>query len=83
MQRIQRGPPRKGAPAGARIPAGRRVFPSPYITLSCDHLTTVDEQEFWRVFQPRRGLFYCEHHCKWLPVKPKAPRPPLPDEPMF
>lgn len=55
---------------------------TPYIHLMCDCITTVETQEIYAVWRPKRGKLYCETHGRWVNMKPK---PKLADnsEPMF
>lgn len=36
-----------------------------YLFLACGRTTTPDEQEFYGVWKPRRGLYYCESCHSW------------------
>jgi hypothetical protein len=36
-----------------------------YIFLACGRITTPEEQEFFSVWKPRRGLYYCTSCKKW------------------
>lgn len=54
-----------------------------YIPIVCGHLTTLDTQDIYLNYRPKRGMVYCETCHKWQAVaKPSAP-PELPQEPMF
>lgn len=55
-----------------------------YIALSCGHYTTPEEQEFYGVWRPRRGRYWCSYGCeRWVGQQRPPSPPPSPDEPMF
>lgn len=47
---------------------GKKIEPKSawaYIFLTCGRITTPDEQEFYSVWKPRRGLYFCEVCHNW------------------
>lgn len=49
----------------------RRFRPLPksafaYIYLVCGHITHPEEQEFYSIWKPKRGLYYCEKCEEWV-----------------
>jgi hypothetical protein len=56
---------------------------SPYIHLECGHLTTIEDDERYRLWRPEKYKHYCDICDKWIKrMKPPKPKP-LPEEPMF
>lgn len=55
---------------------------APYVLLSCGDYTTRDEIEFYSLWQPKRGRYYCSRHGSWKNQQKPKPHP-IPDEPMF
>jgi hypothetical protein len=57
-----------------------------YIHLKCGHYTTREEQEFYSVWRPQKGVYFCTGYkkCgKWVALMPKEKPQPLPDKPLF
>jgi hypothetical protein len=55
---------------------------TPYIMLACEHYTSREEIEFYSVWSPGRGKYYCTQCGKWKRKK-VVKRTPTPDVPMF
>jgi hypothetical protein len=56
---------------------------APWFELECSHYTNYDVQETYRLWKPKRHVFYCESCCKWNPAKTPSKPKPTPVEPMF
>lgn len=57
-----------------------------YIELSCGHLTTPEEQESFRLWRPKRGMYWCHHWpipCGWVKLPPKPKPKASSDVPLF
>lgn len=56
---------------------------APYIPMVCGHLTTREEIDFFSLWQPKRGRYWCQICGRWKDAY-KAPKAQtLPDDPMF
>lgn len=54
-----------------------------YIHLECGHISTLEIDEGYSVWRPKRGVTYCEKCSDWVAIaKPPAPTP-IPDTPLF
>jgi hypothetical protein len=54
-----------------------------YIHLVCGCVTTPQTIEVYRLWQPKRGVYFCENHGKWIKKEPPPTPAPLPDVPLF
>lgn len=54
---------------------------SRYIRLTCEHLTTREEQEFVVYWRPKRGTYWCPQCNKWLSAQAPAPKPVYSENP--
>jgi hypothetical protein len=48
-----------------------------YIHLSCGDYTTRETAERESLWRPKKGLYFCEAHNKWVPVYVPPKPPPL------
>lgn len=54
---------------------------APYILLECDHFTTREAVEFYSLWRPKRGMYYCETCTKWRQPMASPTPEPLPEDP--
>lgn len=71
--------PREKAARKAAIEASN----TRYIRLICEHFTTLERDEAYSFWRPRKGVTWCENCGGWQKFKPKVKREPLPPEPLF
>lgn len=53
-----------------------------YIHLTCDHVTTWQADEFYRLRSSPKDKHYCENCGRWVRPKPKV-KAPVQDVPLF
>lgn len=56
---------------------------SKYLTLECGHMSTLEVDEGYSIWRPKKGMTFCENCHDWVKIaKPPAPTP-TPDTPLF
>jgi hypothetical protein len=54
-----------------------------YLHLECGHMSTLETDEKFSAWRPRKGVTWCEAHAAWVPIaRPPEPRQ-YPAEPLF
>jgi hypothetical protein len=56
---------------------------SRYVRMTCGHLTSPEVIILYECFAPDKISVFCENCEGWSSLLPRAPRVPLPDEPLF
>lgn len=78
---IPRGPAAPPRPKSAQEAAIEKRLTG-YIYLACGHLTTWQEDEFYRIRSSPKDKHYCDKCGKWVKPAPKVIYPD-PAEPLF
>jgi hypothetical protein len=56
---------------------------SKYLFLDCGHKSTLQVDEGYSIWRPKKGMTFCENCHDWVVIsKPPAP-PAIPDTPLF
>lgn len=54
-----------------------------YMELDCGHFTTLEVQQLYSRWKPKRGMAMCEHHNDWVLIKRPREVQELPQTPLF